>query len=415
MKSKDKVVIIGGGLAGLCCARVLHKQGVNFTLLEASNAVGGRVRTDRVDGYLLDRGFQMFLSAYPEAKSVLNYDALDLRPFVPGAMVRAAGKFHQLSDPFRCPMQAIETLFSSVGTINDKLSVAKLRLTLTTDGKEWQHSKETTIAALNKFGFSSEMIEKFFRPLFAGIFLDSDLNTAASMFAYVFKVLANGDNVLPSQGMQSIPVQIAKSIPPNSIQLNQPVASVEPGVVKLATGEKIDCRAAVIATEEPKCRELLGQSASTDYRSQVCVYFSADEAPFSEAKVVLNGESNGLVTNFVVPSNVSSTYAPQGKALIAAVLVGNAEHSDSQLETAVRKEMSEWFGSQVSKWNHLRTYRINYALPNQEPEALASVERSYASSNRIFVCGDYKETGTINGAMKSGRAAAEALLAANLF
>ncbi len=414
MSSKERVVIVGAGLAGLCCARILHQNGIKFTILEAANAVGGRIRTDRVDGYLLDRGFQIFLSAYPEARAILDYDALDLRAFVPGAMVRADGKFHQLSDPFRCPMHVLETLFSSIGTLNDKFSVAKLRLALTMDGKEWRQSKETTISALHKFGFSNEIIEDFFRPLFAGIFLDSELKTSASMFAYVFSMLAKGDNVLPSQGMQAIPIQIAKSLPQNSIKLNQSVANVTPGMVTLTTGETINCRATVIATEEPKCKELLGQPVSRDCKSQICVYFTADEPPYTDARVVLNGDKKGLVTNFVVPSNVSSTYAPPGKSLIAAVVVGDAEMRDSELELAIRKEMGEWYGKQVAGWKHLRTYRINYALPNQAPEAIALVERTYESDNQIFVCGDYKETGTINGAMKSGRAAAEALLASNI-
>jgi hypothetical protein len=168
----------------------------------------------------------------------------------------------------------------------------------------------------------------------------------------------------------------------------------------------------VIATEEPQYRRLLGQDPPPNFRSQTCVYFAAESAPFDAPILVLDGERDGIVNNFCVPSNVAASYAPFGKVLLSASLVGDPEMNDSDLERAVRKQLLGWFGTQVNDWKHLRTYRIKYALPNQSPSAISAHDRRYSDGSGIYACGDYKETGSINGAMVSGRKAAEAIIAA---
>ena len=127
MEHQYDIIIIGAGLAGLCCARRLQQQGTEYLLLEQSDTVGGRIRTDLVDGFRLDRGFQVFLTSYPEAQRVLDYEALRLQPFLPGALVRYGGRFHQLTDPWRRPFAAIGSVFSPIGSFVDKLRVARLR------------------------------------------------------------------------------------------------------------------------------------------------------------------------------------------------------------------------------------------------------------------------------------------------
>ncbi|MBX9666164.1 MAG: FAD-dependent oxidoreductase [Candidatus Obscuribacterales bacterium] len=417
MNDIDQVIIVGAGLAGLCCARKLHDHGIPFSIYEASDSAGGRVRTDLHDGFLLDRGFQIFLTAYPEARKFLRYDQLDFKPFSPGAMVRANGKFHELSDPFRCPMSALKTLFSSVGTISDKLLIVSLRQKAMDSSQQGKGAAnaQSTISALKKFGFSESMINQFFRPFFAGIFLDPTLETSEKLFDFVFDMLARGDNVLPAHGMQSIPMQIADSLPADHIHYNQPVAQVEGSSIRLASGRKVHGRAIIVATEEPQCKRLLGMAEPKSFGSQTCVYYSTDKAPFNEPMIVLNGENSGIVTNLVVPSNVSPSYAPPGQSLIGAVVVGDAALNDQQLDDAVRNQMQGWFGSSVKRWNHLRTYRIKYALPAQTNAALVSVDGAYGAyrnGGQVYSCGDYKETGSINGAMLSGRHAAEAVITA---
>jgi phytoene dehydrogenase-like protein len=407
----EGVIIIGAGLAGLCCGIVLQRAGVPFVILEAADAVGGRIRTDRQDGFLLDRGFQIFLSAYPEARSLLNYESLDLRPFYPGAVVRSAGRFHRVADPAREPLAAVQTLCAPVGTFADKLRVADLRHKLLSTARTADLlAARSTIVALKERGFSEAMISKFFRPFLGGIFLDQNLETSAGMFEFVFEMLARGDNTLPAQGMQAIPEQLAKLLPAETIRLSSSVVSIDGNKVTLANGEQLRGFAVVLATDELYCQKLLRQKPSARYKSQTCVYFAAPEAPFAEPLLVLNGEGEGIVLNLTVPSNVSRSYAPAGTALISAVVTGDPSMADQVLEEAIRAQMTDWYGQQVSKWKHLRTYRIKYALPDQSPEALAERQKSYKQMASLYFCGDYKEGATINGAMVSGRKAAEAVL-----
>jgi protoporphyrinogen oxidase len=412
MKSNADVLIIGAGLAGLCCARRLHQEGIPFTLFEASDSVGGRVKTDIVNGFLLDRGFQIFLTAYPEAQSVLNYRLLDFKPFMPGALVRCHGEFHELSDPIRRPSKLLETMLSPIGSVADKLRMGLLRQGVSSKGLFSQNSATTTtLQTLKHLGFSEEMIAQFFHPFLSGIFLEKDLATSSLMFEFVFKMLAAGDNVLPARGMHSIPQQIADSLPSARIKLAHAVTKVEATTLTLSSGQSVQGSAIVIATEEPQARRLLGQEPLATHRSQTCLYYSADKAPIDKPILVLNGDLEGMVNNFCVPSNVSRSYAPDGKALLSASVIGDPDLPDSDLQAAVSQQLTEWFGHQVKDWEHLRTYRIRYALPDQTPQAVAAMNHSYKADCPIYSCGDYKETGSINGAMLSGRKAAEAVIA----
>lgn len=400
--SSEKILIVGAGLAGLTCAYWLDRKGLDFTIVESSESVGGRVKTDRHEGFMLDRGFQIFLTAYPEARKVLDYPALNFKSFFPGALVRSGDKFHRLADPIRQPMEIVPTLLSPVGNVSDKMLVASLRAGLLP-----LHQKgDTTLTALQQSGFSENMINEFFRPFFGGIFLEQNLETSSRMFEFLFKIFSDGDNVLPAAGMQSIPEQIASRLPGGSIQFNKKIERMNGNSVSFANGESKQFKAVVIACEEPEYKRLTGQAADLEFRSQTCVYYSSERPPFDEPLLVLNGEKSGIVNNFCVPSNVSSNYSPAGQSLMSASIVGTPEMSDEQIDEAVRSHLSSWYGRQVASWRHLRTYRIKYALPSQSPGAIAKVDRNYDTSP-VFNCGDYKETGSINGAMASGRKVAE--------
>jgi phytoene dehydrogenase-like protein len=208
MDSRDhRVLVVGAGLAGLCCAERLADHGLAPLVLEAAEDVGGRVRTDEVEGCLLDRGFQVLLTAYPTAREVLDYQALHLQPFEPGALVRCGGRFHRVADPWRRPFAALQGVFGPIGSLSDKLRVAALRRRVLQGAVRdlFERPERTTMAALREAGFSTAMIDRFFRPFLGGVFLDTKLETSSRMFEFVFRMFASGDVAIPARGMQAIP------------------------------------------------------------------------------------------------------------------------------------------------------------------------------------------------------------------
>ncbi|MEW6297612.1 MAG: NAD(P)/FAD-dependent oxidoreductase [Thermodesulfobacteriota bacterium] len=413
MSAAPDVLIIGAGLAGLCCARRLHEGGVAFQVLEASEAVGGRIKTDPVEGFLLDQGFQVLLTAYPEARRVLDYAALDLRPFYPGVLVRCGGAFHRIADPWRRPKDAIRTACSPVGTVRDKVGIARLRRRVLAGTLEdlFRRPETSTLDALQRAGFSATIVDRFFRPLFGGIFLERDLRTSSRMFEFMFRMLASGDTALPAAGMRAVVAQLATTLPEGAVRQKARVTAIRQRHVTLASGEQLDAKAIVVATEGPEAARLLYGVPAPGSRGVTCLYFAADEPPVSEPMLVLNGESAGVVNNLCVPSLVAPSYAPPGAALVSATVLGNPYQDDLTLEQVVRAQLVEWFGAAVHRWRHLRTYRIVHALPEQSPPALAVPERPVQLGPGLFICGDHRDTASINGAMASGRRAAEAVLA----
>lgn len=408
--SREDVVIVGAGLAGLACARQLRASGLDPLVLEASDGVGGRVRTDEVDGFRLDRGFQVLLTAYPEAQRVLDYGALRLRPFRPGAVVMKAGQQVRLSDPWREPGSAFRSLFAPVGTLPDRLRLAQFRArTLGGSVEELlQRPETTTLDALRQAGFSEEMVEQFFRPFFGGIFLEPGLETSSRMLEFVFRMMAEGDTSVPEAGMGAIPAQLARDLPADRLRLRSRAASVAPGRVVLDDGVTVDARAVVVATDGWEAARLCAVKAPRP-QPVACLYFSAPEPPLDEALLVLNGDGRGPVNNLCVPSAVSPGLAPAGQALVSATVLDGASGDDT-LVPAVRAQLEGWFGSQVAGWKHLRTYLIPRALPGQ-PRGEGPQPRPTKLEAGLHVCGDYRESASIQGALVSGRRAAEGVAA----
>ena len=381
-------------------------------MLEASDRVGGRVRTDEVNGFRLDRGFQVFLTAYPEAQAALDYESLKLCCFEPGALIRFGGKFHRLSDPWRRPQHLITTISSRAATIRDKIRIASFRRHVTRGPLQdvYDRPEETTMTLLRAWGFSDVIIERFFRPFFGGVFLDGDLHTSSRMCEFVFRMFSQGDAALPAQGMEEIPKQLARRLPAGVIRTNRVVAKVDQQAAILSSGERISAPAVIVATEAPIARRILGDSYPALGRSVSCLYFDAPTSPLKESILVLNGDGAGPINNLCVPSQVSPQYAPHKRSLVSATVLGHHTNPESLL-AQVRLQLEEWFGNHVESWRHLKTYRIPYALPEQSPPALNPVAKPTQVRDGIFVCGDHCDTGSINGAMASGRRTAAAVMA----
>ena len=410
MSSSPDVLVVGAGLAGLACARQLHEKGVSIQILEASDGIGGRVRTDHLHGFLLDRGFQVLFTAYPEAQRLLNYPLLDLRSFAHGALSWFAGRMNKLVDPWRTPGSWKDALQSDFGSLTDKLRIARLRRRLRNSSTDeiFCRPDRPTKDALQSEGFSKEMIHRFFRPLLGGILLDGKLNASSRMFEFVFKMLSEGSVCVPSHGMGAIPIQLAEKLPAGSIRLNARVDALHENELTLAGGESLRARALVIAADGLSAAHLVGEVEPAS-RSVTCFYYSAQEPPVPLPILILNGDGAGPVNNFCVISQIAPSYAPQGKHLISVTVLGTQALTDVQLGGFIIAQMKNWFGKVASSWQLLRSYRIAHAQPQQLPGALEPPQRPIRIRPGIYVCGDHRANASINGALVSGTRAAEAV------
>ena len=403
------ILIVGAGLSGLTCAVQLHQAGIPVQVIEASDDVGGRVRTDPVDGFLLDRGFQVYLSAYPEAGGLLDLEALQLKPFSSGALVYNGQKLIRVMDVFKHPGSLLESAFAPVGTLADKLRVALLRFRAMGSSSEEIASRPDmeTQEFLRKFGFSPAMIDGFFRSFYGGIFLEKELRTSSRMFEFTFKMFSEGSATLPARGMGAIPLQLAKRLPPQTIRLNSPVSSANRNGILLASGEEIEGSRVVIATHAAQTAEIIPGFAkqAPAWRSVSNLYFGAKTSPLAEPIIALNASGRGLVNNFCVPSDVAPGYAPPGQSLISVSLLGL--HREPEIPERVREELRSWFGNQVDDWQHIRTDVIRHALPEQGP---GSPSPGYIEHDGILICGDHTTSASIEGAIISGKKTAAAII-----
>ena len=405
-----EVAIVGAGLAGLVCAQELARAHVECTIFEASDGVGGRVRTDSIDGFLLDRGFQILLTEYPQVRRRIDVDALGLADFEPGAVVRTATGMHRVSDPLRRPSDLPRTLFSPVGSLADKLRAARLVLDVRSHSvRDLLHRPDTSTARrLAGAGFSEAFITAFWRPLFAGIQLDPDLEVSSRRFDAILRMLAVGSTGLPRDGMGAIPTQIAAALRADSVRLSSPVAAVERGAVQLEDGERIGARAVVVATDGPSAHRLLGTRVpDPGSRAAACCWYAVASAPRRGPYLMLDGEGTGPALNVVVMSEVQRSYAPAGRALIAAAVPGPAALGPNLAER-VCEQLARWFGASSSDLTHLRTDVIPHGQPAQPPPL--NPRRRVDLGDGLFVCGDHRDTASIQGAMFSGERTAAAVL-----
>jgi len=333
-------------------------------------------------------------------------------PFAPGAVIHIDGRFHRIADPRRRPRDLWRTMTAPIGTMGDRLRMIRLALNVRsgTPSRIFQRQDMPTMAFLRSKGFSEKIIQRFFRPFFAGVCLDPEITASSRVFQYIFRIFAEGDVALPGLGMAAIVDQLMENLPPDRIRTETRVESIHPEGAVLVSGETIDGCAVVLATEGPETARLAGTPVQGGSHGELCLYFAAEEPPIDEPYLILNGDGTGWVNSLTVPSVVAPTYAPAGLHLISVVVIGHLDAGDSSVETIVRRELTGWFGPVVDDWRHLKTYRIEHALPAQPPPMPDPTLAATSFKPGIFVCGEYGSVPGIQWAMLSGRHAAEAVL-----
>ena len=425
--SSKPTIIVGAGISGLACATWLHRAGRPVLVLEASDAVGGRVRTDVTsDGFRLDRGFQVLLTNYPEARRIFDYSALNLKEFRSGAVIRLAdGRETTLQNPLQRPLAAFSALSSPIGSLADKLRILSLvwHLLKHTPEELLARPATDTLTFLQRYGWSEQMINSFFRPFFGGVFLDRELTTASNFFEFVFQQFVTGAAAVPALGMQQLPEQLAARLPVGTVRLNTSVAGiVDSTQVRLTSGEVLDGEAVVLATDGLAVLRLLagrsGNATSTKAtgfhtaaRITTCNYFAVDggHSPGRNDKLLrLNAAPGSLAHNVSFPADVSGAYAPAGRALVSVSTHGERSLSEAEITAGVREELVAWFGPAARQWHHLRSYRIAAALPaylagqsRQQPLKLAEA---------LYHCGDWTAYPSLNAALATGREVAEMII-----
>lgn len=404
-------VVVGAGLAGLSAARHLAVHGWDVIVLEASDAVGGRVRTDRFDGLLLDHGFQVYNPAYPEAARVLDHAALDLRPFAGGVQVRTPRGSHRLGDPRRHPAWAPGALSPATGSVLGKARLAAylLRTAVTPVDRVLARPDGTAAAALREAVGDPVLVDTVLRPFLAGVFLEPDLATSRHFLDLVLRSFATGAPSVPAAGMQAIPEQLAAALPTGALRLRTPARSVAPGVVQTSDGE-VRARTVIVAADPVTAGALLPGLDVPRGRAVTTWYFLAD-APadaLTGGQPVIVVDRHGPVVNTVVLTHAAPSYASDGRVLVSASALGF--HQTGTMATAVRAHLGLLYGVPTTGWEQVGCYPIAYALPAFEPPA--SVRRPVHVADGIVVAGDHRDTPSIQGAMVSGRRAATAALRA---
>ncbi|MEM1069877.1 MAG: NAD(P)/FAD-dependent oxidoreductase [Planctomycetota bacterium] len=416
-QSNSDVVIIGAGLAGLTCGVLLHEAGKRVRILEATDRVGGRVVTDELDGFRLDYGFQVLLTAYPACKSMLDYDALQLRLFEPGALVRHRQSWKLLGDPWRRPGQAFSTAFNPVGSLGDKLRIARLRHDARRGSLQslYERPNRSTELELRARGFSDRMIDHFFRPFIGGVFLDESLQVSNRMLEFVFRMFSEGNIAIPAKGMSAIPKQLASRLPEDTVELRTTVQNVDGKRIRLSDDATIECDHVVVATESNAAGRLLDlPELSRSWGSTATLYYATDELSESRKLLMLRGDESGPIQTACVLSNVAPEYAPPGKHLISVSLASDPTvgSDPEEVDPAVRSQLRDWFGNNTDDWERLGIYHVPYGLPQSSLDPIHQSIRGsdYGREQNVWIGGDHTETPSIQGAMNSGIRIAEAIL-----
>ncbi|MFJ3088408.1 NAD(P)/FAD-dependent oxidoreductase [Streptomyces sp. NPDC086838] len=399
-------VVVGAGLAGLACALDLSRSGLRVALLEASDAVGGRVRTDRRDGFLLDRGFQVFNTSYPQVKRRLDLRELRLRPFTAGIVAHTRTGPVRLADPTREPGAAGNLLPGRVLSARDLAALAALTAQdAVLPASFARHRKDgPTSEALTRAGLSDHAIDEILRPFLAGVFLEDGLETSARFFHLVWRSMVRGTLCLPARGIGAVPHQLARRLPDGVLRLGAPVAELTDTGVSLADGSEVPAPVVVVATDPATAVRLVPDLTVPDTRTVTTYYHATDRSPLSEPTLLV--DSTGTVLNTCVLSEVAPSYAPPGTALISTSVLG-ADLPGRSAE--VLRRLAELYGTDTAGWQQIAACTVEGALPAMRPPWPLS--RTTRTGPGRYVCGDHRATGSVQGALASGTRAAREVAA----
>ena len=411
MEKKDyKIHIIGAGISGLVAVQTLEKAGFSPTIIESTDSVGGRVKTDMVDGYQLDHGFQVLLTSYPAAQKFLDYDALELQNFLPGAAIFTDGKENQIGDPLREFSLLFPTVFSSLIPLSDKIKILQLNLKLKAKSTSYifAEKEKTTLHYLKDFGFSDQVISQFFKPFFSGIFLETRLETSSRMFEFVYKMFGTGNAALPKAGIQAIPNQLAEKLKTTKILFNTKVKSVQNGSITLEDGQLIESDFTIIATDPGQLLPNFKRE-TLNWKSCITLYFETEKRVIAKPLIGLLPKENTLINNIFYHTSLETSIQSE-KELLSVTVVDNQNLRDEELIDKVKSELKEHFNIEVIRL--IKQYEIPQALPDLQniKYSLTAAETRY--SDQIFLAGDTLVNGSLNAAMLSGESAALAVIEA---
>ncbi|MBT2160674.1 NAD(P)/FAD-dependent oxidoreductase [Zobellia barbeyronii] len=405
MKKQDfKIHIIGAGVSGLIAATVLEQNGFFPVIIEATDRVGGRVKTDTVDRYQLDHGFQVLLTAYPAAQNYLDFEALDLQKFLPGAAIFKNGKQLAIGDPLRDFSLLFPTLLSGVGTLSDKIKILKLNSKLKTKTLSdiFSDKEQSTLSYLKQLGFSSEIIGDFFSPFFSGIFLENKLETSSRMFEFVYKMFGEGYAALPKSGIEEIPKQLANNLKNTTFKFNTKVTSVKDAEITLEDNTKLESHYSIVATDASSLISNL-KNQSTEWKSCDTLYFETENRVIKKPLIGLVAEPGTLINNIFYHTSLETNIIPN-KELLSVTVVENQNLKGEDLTERVKLELKEHCGIDSCKF--IKQYSIPMALPRLDNLQYDMLPSETRLTTNIFLAGDTQLNGSLNAAMISGERAA---------
>jgi len=381
-------VVIGAGLAGLSAALTLQEAGVEVSVLDSSDRPGGRVASDRIDGFILDRGFQLINLNYPEIKRWGISEDLDFR-IAPRSVRVSAGSSHTiLGDPRSSPFSALS---GASGSLKSKANFLRYLLSKA-------QPNESVEEHLLRSG-TEDLYRKVLKPFLQGVFLADPSRVSAVVGREVIATFISGRSGVPANGVAALPQVLAKRI--TDLRLNTRVEEIRGSVISTSDGE-ISAAKIILATDLTTAGQLLGANQVTPLLSSTTWYHTTENAPSDSATLVIDSETRGPVVNSLVISNLSQNYAPSGQSLISSTTIAHVSESE------VRRHLALMWGSNTADWRFLAKYEINSALPLFAPGA-ESVKSARVGEN-IYCAGDYLSGPSQNGAMLSGRLAAQELL-----
>jgi len=403
-KEAYKIHIIGAGVSGLIAAQVLENYGYSPVIIEATDRAGGRVKTDMVEGYQLDHGFQVLLTAYPAAQKYLDFEKLSLQKFLSGASVFTNGKQKILGDPIRNPSLLIPTLLSNIGKFSDKIKVLRLNMMLKKKSITdiFKDDEISTLTYLQNYGFSEEMINNFFRPFFSGIFLEPNLETSSRMFQFVYKMFGEGFAALPKDGIEGIITQLVSKLEKTKFLYNTSVKQVVDGSVFLDNGEELKSNFTVVAAQAHQLIANLNNQ-ETEWRSCDTLYFEVNDRVIEKPLIGLIADNDALINNIFYHTSLKTSANAQ-KELLSVTVVKNHQLNGKELKQKVMENLDQFCG--ISGCKFMKHYHIKNALPKLENLQYEISATETKLTNTIFLAGDQLLNGSLNAAMISGERAA---------